>query len=54
MRQVNIQSHDGIYEGILSLYVRDADSLNALLDRLRRIKGMDSVKRIANPTQQNG
>ena len=54
MRQVNIQSHDGIYEGVLSLYVRDADSLNALLDRLRRIKGMDSVKRIANPTQHNG
>ena len=54
MRQVNIQSHDGIYEGILSLYVRDADSLNALLDRLRRIKGMDIVKRIANPTQHNG
>ncbi len=54
MRQVNIQSHDGIYEGTLSLYVRDAESLNALLDRLRRIKGMDSVKRIANPTLQNG
>ena len=54
MRQVNIQSHDGIYEGTLSLYVRDADSLNALLDRLRRIKGMDSVKRVANPSQQNG
>ena len=48
MRQVNIQSHDGIYEGTLSLYVRDADSLNALLDRLRRIKGMDSVKRVNN------
>ena len=54
MRQVNIQSHDGIYEGTLSLYVRDAESLNALLDRLRRIKGMDSVKRVANPSQQNG
>ena len=45
MREVNIQSHDGIYEGTLSVYVRDADSLNALMDRLRRIKGMDSVKR---------
>ena len=48
MRQVNIQSHDGIYEGTLSLYVRDAESLNALMNRLRRIKGMDSVKRISN------
>ncbi len=48
MREVNIQSHDGIFEGTLSLYVRDADSLNAVLDRLRRIKGMDSVKRVIN------
>jgi GTP pyrophosphokinase len=46
MRQVNIQSHDGIFEGTLSLYVRDAESLNALQERLRRIKGMDSVKRV--------
>ncbi|MBQ2007103.1 MAG: bifunctional (p)ppGpp synthetase/guanosine-3',5'-bis(diphosphate) 3'-pyrophosphohydrolase, partial [Alistipes sp.] len=49
MRQVNIQSHDGIFEGTLSLYVRDANSLNAILERLRRIKGMDSVKRVKNP-----
>ena len=48
MREVNIQSHDGIFEGTLSLYVRDANSLNAVLDRLRRIKGMDSVKRVIN------
>ena len=48
MRQVNIQSHDGIFEGTLSLYVRDAASLNAILDRLRKIKGMDSVKRVSN------
>ena len=45
MRQVNIQSHDGIFEGTLSLYVRDANSLIAIIERLRRIKGMDSVKR---------
>ena len=48
MRQVNIQSHDGIFEGKLSLYVRDIESLNALQERLRRIKGMDSVKRVMN------
>ena len=48
MRQVNIQSHDGIFEGKLSLYVRDAESLNAVQERLRRIKGMDSVKRVNN------
>ena len=48
MREINIHTHDGIFEGTLSLYVRDAESLNAVLDRMRRIKGMDSVKRQIN------
>jgi GTP pyrophosphokinase len=48
MREINIQTHDGILEGTLSLYVRDAESLNAVLDRMRRIKGMDTVKRQIN------
>ena len=48
MREINIQTHDGIFEGTLSLYVRDAESLNAVLDRMRRIKGMDTVKRQIN------
>ncbi len=48
MREINIHTHDGIFEGILSLYVRDAESLNAVLDRMRRIKGMDTVKRQLN------
>ena len=48
MREINIHTHDGIFEGTLSLYVRDAESLNAVLDRMRRIKGMDSVKRQVN------
>ena len=48
MREINIHTHDGIFEGTLSLYVRDAESLNAVLDRMRRIKGMDTVKRQLN------
>ena len=48
MREKNIHTHDGIFEGTLSLYVRDAESLNAVLDRMRRIKGMDTVKRQLN------
>ena len=48
MREINIHTHDGIFEGTMSLYVRDAESLNAVLDRMRRIKGMDTVKRQLN------
>ena len=48
MRSVAISSHDGVFDGSLSLYVRDTESLNALLDRIRKIKGIETVKRLAN------
>ena len=49
MREINLRSHDGIFEGQVSLYVQDADSLNALMDKFRQMKGLESVKRIDNP-----
>ena len=48
MRAMNIHSHDGIFEGTISLYVQDIVSLNALLDNIRHIKGVDRVKRLLN------
>ena len=48
MREIRLRSHDGIFEGKLSLYVQDADSLHALMDKFRQIKGLESVKRIEN------
>ena len=45
IREVNIHSHDGIFEGNVSLYVKDAESLNAVMDKLREIKGIDTIKR---------
>ena len=45
IREVNIHSHDGIFEGNVSLYVKDAESLHAVMDKLRKIKGLESVKR---------
>ena len=48
MREINLRSHDGIFEGKVSLYVQDADSLHALMDKFRQIKGLESVKRIEN------
>ncbi len=46
MRAISVQSHDGIFEGTISLYVKDIESLNILLDNIRRVKGIDSVKRL--------
>lgn len=48
IREVGIHSHDGIFEGSISLYVKDAESLHAVMDRLRKIKGIESIKRTLN------
>ncbi len=48
IRGINIHSHDGIFEGYISLYVKDAESLQAVMDRLRKSKSIESVKRTIN------
>lgn len=45
IREVNIQSHDGIFEGSISLYVKNLESLHDMMDKIRQIKGIESVKR---------
>ena len=48
IREIHIQSHDGIFEGNISLYVKDIQSLNSLMDKIRMIKGIEVVKRNLN------
>lgn len=48
IREISIHSHDGIFEGDISLYVKDAEGLNAVMDKLRKIKGIETVKRTLN------
>ena len=48
MRAISVQSHDGIFEGTLSLYVKDIESLNQLLEGIRKVKGIEQVKRTLN------
>ena len=48
MREIHLRSHDGIFEGRVSLYVQSADALYSLMDKFRQIKGLESVKRIEN------
>lgn len=45
IREVSIHSHDGIFEGSISLYVKDTEGLHDVMDKLRKIKGIESVKR---------
>lgn len=46
MRTVHFDSHDGIFEGDLYLYIHSVQDLNDLIARLMKIKGMDLVERI--------
>ncbi len=44
-RNINLESHDGIWDGTISLYVHDTKDLNNLMMNLGKIKGVNSVKR---------
>ncbi|MCB8964301.1 MAG: bifunctional (p)ppGpp synthetase/guanosine-3',5'-bis(diphosphate) 3'-pyrophosphohydrolase [Bacteroidales bacterium] len=46
IRKLLIESHDGIFEGFIDLYVHDIAHLNNLIMNLMKIKGMDNVKRM--------
>ena len=46
IRELQIQSHDGIFDGKISIYVPDTDSLNALMENINKIKGIDKVERL--------
>jgi guanosine-3',5'-bis(diphosphate) 3'-pyrophosphohydrolase len=46
MRNINLISHDGIFEGSIDLYVHNTKDLNNLIMNLMKIKGVESVKRV--------
>ena len=46
IRGLQIQSHDGIFEGKISLYVSDKESLSELIEKVQNIKGIEKVKRL--------
>ncbi len=48
MRTVHFETHDGIFEGIIHLYVPHVEELNKLILKLMKIKGINSVQRIQN------
>lgn len=46
IRMLHIESHDGIFEGVIDLYVHSVSDLNNLIMNVMKIKGIDTVKRI--------
>ncbi len=45
MRSINIESHDGIFDGTINLYIHNVEDLNNLIYNLMRIKGVHGVAR---------
>lgn len=45
IRKIFIETHDGIFEGEIELYVHNVADLNNLIMNISKIKGVDSVKR---------
>lgn len=46
IRTLTIASHDGIFECEIGLYVHDVRNLEELILKLRKLKGIEKVKRI--------
>ncbi len=46
IRSINMDSHDGVFEGTLDMYVHDTKDLNNLIAVLMKINGIESVKRL--------
>ena len=46
MRSISIDSKDGMFEGTITLFVKDSQHLEALIRKLKRVKGVLNVRRI--------
>ncbi len=46
MRSINIDSHDGLFGGILVVQLEDTSRLDMLIKKLRTVKGVKQVERI--------
>jgi GTP pyrophosphokinase len=46
LRSINIDSHDGLFSGNLTLMIDDNTQLEALLKKLRTVKGIKQINRI--------
>jgi GTP pyrophosphokinase len=45
MRSISIDSNDGMFEGSITLFVKDTQHLEALIRKLKRVKGIMNIRR---------
>ena len=47
MRSISIDSNDGIFEGSVTIFVKDTQHLEALIRKLKKVKGVNTIRRIS-------
>ncbi len=47
IRELKVQSHDGIFEGTISVYVKNTKDLNEVIGNIYKIKGIEKVRRVS-------
>ena len=45
IRKIHFETHDGIFEGYIDLYVHNTEDLEVIMKRMLKIKGVESVVR---------
>jgi GTP pyrophosphokinase len=53
IRKILIETHDGIFEGYVDLYVHSTEDLDKLISNLSKVKGMEYVTRTEIVEDQN-
>jgi guanosine-3',5'-bis(diphosphate) 3'-pyrophosphohydrolase len=46
MRSISIDSNDGMFEGSITLFVKDTQHLEALIRKLKKVKGINNIRRV--------
>ncbi len=49
MKNINLDSQGGLFEGIISLYIKNTGHLKQVINDLKSIEGVESVERIEKP-----
>jgi GTP diphosphokinase / guanosine-3',5'-bis(diphosphate) 3'-diphosphatase len=45
IRKILIETHDGIFEGFIDLYVHSTEDLEKMIKQMSQVKGVESVVR---------
>ncbi|MCK4750036.1 MAG: bifunctional (p)ppGpp synthetase/guanosine-3',5'-bis(diphosphate) 3'-pyrophosphohydrolase, partial [Bacteroidales bacterium] len=46
MRSISVDSNDGMFEGSITLFVKDTQHLEALIRKLQKVKGVMNIRRL--------